>query len=690
MGSSGAGFGGEVMVTIRATMVAGVVLVLSVITYSVVRSWASVVTTPDGELIRMESDTDVAQFELYTSAVEGMLSLTGTENGLNRDRMTTLGLASAFFERFVDRTNGLSAPPVMTATAYRELGHINLLQRNFRESEAAYRTSLSLCREVTNKSQPVRVLIAVDYLSLSWLLAMTGRLERADQAAASAAEACDRLLIETPDDFDLLTYYALALRNQGIIREAMASGDPLPILQKSIDLIVRASEIAGADLSAAEFLADTQQIFAQIQLRHSLTTEAARACQQTIELLEELLADLAERQRDGEATISTRRFRDAIGLVHHNLMLLDLGSGTHQNVESGSVAPTSNWNWKPLKHVLGSTIPIDLLVNGQATGEFEPQDAFLLSWHECCRQELHEIVVALDEIVPLIVLVPDRATQQEFMQELRDEGATLSRVSYLEIPTNTAWVRDYGPLAVRSPSGSPLWIDSDYVNAFTRSHFDDDDVPSQIAKQLGIQTVSTCVLLEGGALINNGSGLCLVSSYLLERNQELGLSEEHLTNTIKRLLGANQVVYLEPLDGEETGHVDWFATFPASDTVVVGNYGVGGDPYNRELLNSHARTLARLSTSSGPLKVVRMPMPPHGGPKFFGGSYTNVVYANGVLLVPLWSEASPALEASVFATYRKLLPGWRIIGINANQMGQYQGALHCATMNLLLPPPRDS
>jgi agmatine/peptidylarginine deiminase len=171
-----------------------------------------------------------------------------------------------------------------------------------------------------------------------------------------------------------------------------------------------------------------------------------------------------------------------------------------------------------------------------------------------------------------------------------------------------------------------------------------------------------------------------VSTGLLEKNRRAGYSKSHLTDTIERLFGARQVVYLEPLRGEPNGHIDWFATFTSSDTIVIGDYR-GTDPVNARLLDQHAERLAGLTTASGPLKVVRIPMPPRGK-LYFGGTYTNVVFANGVLLVPSYPEASPELEREAFEVFRRLLPGWRVVGIECPKHIIRQGALHCAAANL--------
>ena len=63
-------------------------------------------------------------------------------------------------------------------------------------------------------------------------------------------------------------------------------------------------------------------------------------------------------------------------------------------------------------------------------------------------------------------------------------------------------------------------------------------------------------------------------------------------------------------------------------------------------------------------------------------NYTNVVYANGVLLVPVYPGKDEDFRSRALATYARLLPDWRIVEFNATAMLIDAGGPHCAVMNL--------
>ncbi len=63
-------------------------------------------------------------------------------------------------------------------------------------------------------------------------------------------------------------------------------------------------------------------------------------------------------------------------------------------------------------------------------------------------------------------------------------------------------------------------------------------------------------------------------------------------------------------------------------------------------------------------------------------TYTNVIYANDRVLVPTFAHAEPGKEAQALALYRRLLPGRRIVPIDASSIIENLGALRCVSLNV--------
>ncbi len=347
-------------------------------------------------------------------------------------------------------------------------------------------------------------------------------------------------------------------------------------------------------------------------------------------------------------------------------------------------------------------------------GEFEDQQALILAWEKLPRQQgdmnylvpqrqvLADIIAASYRTIRVIILVSDEESRQSAGEALSERDVPLSEVTFVDLPFDSIWIRDYGPICVKSGTGQVQWRDHQYVmtaegwidaegKQFTRSS--DAGVTGELANMTGIPSQEVPLVLYGGGISSNGEGLLLVASDIVKWNKDrYGYSRERITDLLKEHYGARQVVYLDVLKGEPTGHLDVFATFLAADMVVIGSYPRFHDPRNSLLLDANAERLVGIQTSSGPLKVVRVTMAPHDS-RFFGGTYANVVFANGTLLVPSYGIDQ---DQDALQTYQRLLPDWNVIPIDCGALIIGEGAAHCVTLNLqtwpstLKHPPAES
>lgn len=313
-------------------------------------------------------------------------------------------------------------------------------------------------------------------------------------------------------------------------------------------------------------------------------------------------------------------------------------------------------------------------------GEFDRQGTLFLGCGELATffpDVLADVVDAVRRHVDVAALVTNADGRDAVVNILATRGLPADAVRFVEAPHDTMWVRDYGPLFVRrAVDGKPVVIDADYER-YSRPN--DDRAPHMVASLLRLPSVRAPLSIEGGNLMCNGRGLCLTTTTLLDRNQTRGYEEEDVRNLLRRYFGAEETVFLEPLVGEPTGHVDMFAVFTDANTVVVGEYDTQADPANAAVLNRNAARLAQTRGPEGLLRVVRIPMPPREDESW--RTYTNVVFANGVLLTPVYDNLNDPGEWTAIETYRRLLPGWQVTGIDVSDLIGNGGALHCISMN---------
>ena len=317
-------------------------------------------------------------------------------------------------------------------------------------------------------------------------------------------------------------------------------------------------------------------------------------------------------------------------------------------------------------------------------GEFHGQSAIILGCDPMMLehpQPFISLVKELSEHVPLVVLVDSRHQQLLAQAVLSTNGPPTFAVEFLVTPGSIMWVRDCGPQFVKRFGEIPEIVDTDC------SYGDEDEdmtlqnmIPLQLGWRFGLSILSTRLRLQGGNFLTNGDGLCVTTTSVLEQNLILGFEEEQIDYLLKSTFGCEKWIPLRPLEGEDTEHIDMFVTFLAENIAIVAACDPKTDPNNALILDEAAIILAAQTTSKGPMQVYRIPMP--SALDGVWRSYTNVVFANGKLLVPTYSEVAPAIEKKVFDLYGRLLPNWKIVGINADQLAELGGSLHCVTMNI--------
>jgi agmatine/peptidylarginine deiminase len=340
----------------------------------------------------------------------------------------------------------------------------------------------------------------------------------------------------------------------------------------------------------------------------------------------------------------------------------------------------------PVVEVLSKPLPAGM------AGEFEEQSALLLSLDELVGDHPEvfvELVGACHEHVRLLGTVSSDSVLDTALAYMEEAGLPEDAIQFVGTPRSSVWMRDFGPLFVRTTDGRAALLDANYaLNIVGREDRQTDDmVPRSIARALNVPLVSVPTNIEGGNLLPNGDGLIVTSVAFIEENLEQGTDAGELAETLGRVFGFKRWMFVEALPDEGTQHVDMFLVFTAPDVVLVGEVDAEEDPIAATRLDDTARMLGREMTSHGPMQVHRIPMPA----MMYGEwrTWTNVVFANGVLVVPTYADVEEEKQKEVLELYRRVLPDWEVVGINVDSLMELGGALHCIVMNVPAFVPTD-
>ncbi|MGH9677740.1 MAG: agmatine deiminase family protein, partial [Candidatus Acidiferrum sp.] len=162
-----------------------------------------------------------------------------------------------------------------------------------------------------------------------------------------------------------------------------------------------------------------------------------------------------------------------------------------------------------------------------------------------------EIVRQLSRVERVHLLVQDAAAEKRVKSALKKTGAHLDAVSFFRVPTDRGWMRDSGPICVRS-SGGEVAFNHFVFNGWAKysNHKRDAVAVEKVNRQLKHRVWQPIykgrrVVLEGGSIDVNGRGTLLTTEEcLLSKMQERnpGFTREDYAEVFREYLGVTNVL----------------------------------------------------------------------------------------------------------------------------------------------------
>jgi len=328
--------------------------------------------------------------------------------------------------------------------------------------------------------------------------------------------------------------------------------------------------------------------------------------------------------------------------------------------------------------------------NIRTMAEWEEIQSLVVTWTSYIPT-VREIVRYARLECQVIIICAD---SNQVKSNLTSNGIPLSNIAYIEADYNTVWMRDYGPNTVYANDVDSLFL-VDWI--YNRPRPDDDVLPDEIAQSKGLNLYSTTALPydlvhTGGNFMADGLGTAFSSELILDENAAGGQynlsdkSEADIDALMGAFMGINRYAKMPVLPYDGIHHIDMHMKLLDEETLLMGEYPTGiadGPQIEANLLY----VLNNYPTAfNNPYKIVRVQMPPGSNgnypdsqPWWNAGeyrTYTNSVFINKTLLVPIYDER---YDTTALRIMREQLPGYKVVGIDCNDIIQASGALHCIT-----------
>jgi agmatine/peptidylarginine deiminase len=312
-------------------------------------------------------------------------------------------------------------------------------------------------------------------------------------------------------------------------------------------------------------------------------------------------------------------------------------------------------------------------------------------------------------------------------------GTPLTNYSFYVHGINDWWDRDSGPIsfyyglqdsigmvdmdyytiaALKDSSGN-IYNDFNLINSGSRLF--DDSIPLKISQKLGYPLYRTPLNDEGGNIISDGLGtfwgsdgtrrsnttaqsLPFISDLEIFANYPLP-TQAQFDTLFKKSFGLKGHVESKVFECDGgTGHIDIFGKLVDENTLALVDYSRAVNHPDFANWNTNLAMFKNVKGTNGkPIDINSVPMPltPSGAFQtdcdtsvLFGTpdqkTYVNGIFVNKNYLMPIQSDATNpnAADKAAMAAFRKAMPGYKIVPVDASTMHGTGGAIHCITMQI--------
>jgi len=325
--------------------------------------------------------------------------------------------------------------------------------------------------------------------------------------------------------------------------------------------------------------------------------------------------------------------------------------------------------------------------------EWEKQRSILLSFpHEdtdWAEGDLEEALTPFIRIAQAIAYSQPVLIICKNKEAISPHFCSKNNMSFIEIPTNDTWIRDYGYITVREEGETKL-LDFTFDGWGGKFEATLDNAVNSTLHQKGYMGITPLeqydFVLEGGSIESDGAGTILTtSSCLCNPNRNGSLRKTEIEEDLAQYLGAQRVLWLDHgyLAGDDTdGHIDTLARFVNAETIAYVKCDDKQDEHYEALQKMEAQLQEFRTQEGDPYRLIPLPM---CGVKVdtegnrLPATYANFLITNDALLYPTYSDPN---DKKVGELFKELFPDREIIPINCLKLIEQGGSLHCSTMQI--------
>ncbi len=347
--------------------------------------------------------------------------------------------------------------------------------------------------------------------------------------------------------------------------------------------------------------------------------------------------------------------------------------------ESGTPEAPAGQRLTPLRVELAQTTDAPSACAVDSPPEYAPTDGVLMRFNTAAWPAVvTDVVAALtgdpahDEVA--YVVVANATVQSQATTQFQAAGADMTKVKFIQKPTDSIWLRDYGPHFIWQ-GGARAVADSHYYPDRPLDNF----IPTLVADDYFREPSYDINLYYSGGNFQPGPQRTGFVTGLINLDNP-SLSNEFIAELYDTYQGIDTLHILPKLPGsvDGTGHIDMWFYLVDDDTVIISEFVPGSNQTAIDITNNAVPYMEALG-----FEVFRVPAKNIGAVHY---TYTNAFRVNDRIFIPTYGEGSASflpLDAEAIATWQTAAgPGVEIVGINSWSIIPAAGAIHCIVMQV--------
>lgn len=241
--------------------------------------------------------------------------------------------------------------------------------------------------------------------------------------------------------------------------------------------------------------------------------------------------------------------------------------------------------------------------------------------------------------------------------------------------TKDIWARDYMPIQVSKDKFAEFRFDPDYLQGSGRDRRKLKTYPDIVCDNLGIKTIKSDIILDGGNIIKSDNAVILTEKVLLENWRTY--NENQLIQQLEILFETDKIIIIPKDPGEMYGHSDGAVRFIDNDTVLINWYFKAFDEY-------FIKSLLDSITEKG-LKYEWMDLALSGDEADgYNWAYINFLQTEDLILVPkLGIKEDDIAFSQICKFYKSYADRGRIFQADSKQVVEKEGALNCISWTIM-------